>query len=65
VRNRETLLSCAEALPNGKMLQHAPLGLVICGDTELSPPPSPGYLIQDCSAALENILLALEQAHES
>ncbi|MDR0954065.1 MAG: nitroreductase family protein [Rikenellaceae bacterium] len=54
VTERETLNRLAEGLPYAKMLTHAPLAIVVCGD-----PQSP-YWTLDCSAATQNILLAAE-----
>lgn len=52
--HREVLNRIAEIHPNGKMLAHAPLGILAAADVELS---QSGW-VQDCSAALTNILLA-------
>ena len=55
VTDRETLDALAEAHPHGKMLADAPLGIAVCGDlTEME-----RYWVQDCSAATENLLLAV------
>lgn len=62
VDDRDTLLRCTHILPNGQMLAEAPAAILVCGDMEMAHPPSPGYLLQDCSAAIQNILLA---AHAS
>ena len=48
----------SDGLPNGKMLAHAPLGIVVCGDTRRAHDGQLSYLLQDCSAAIENLLLA-------
>lgn len=58
VRQPETLRAIAAALPNGKMLAKAPLGFVVCGDLERAHGNELSYLLQDCSAATENLLLA-------
>lgn len=50
--------SVATALPNGKMLSSAQVAIVVCGDLEAAHDHHMGYLIQDCSAAVENALLA-------
>jgi len=42
--------------PNAKMLPEAQLAILVCGDLDLE--ANLGYLIQDCSAATENILIA-------
>ncbi len=58
LRNSETLKGVAEGLPNGKMLGTAPLGFVVCGDLRQAHDGQLSYLLQDCSAAIENLLLA-------
>lgn len=53
------MLECiADGLPNGKMLASAPLGIVVCGNLEKAHDGQLSYMLQDCSAAIENILLA-------
>ncbi len=42
--------------PYGDILERAPLAILVCGDTEKE--NTIGYLIEDCSAATENILIA-------
>jgi nitroreductase len=42
--------------PYSAMLPDAPVGILVCGDTELE--LGDGYWVQDCSAATENLLLA-------
>ena len=54
VRNRGMLLSIADALPYGKMLGLAAVGIVVCGDLEAAHDQQLSYLLQDCSAACEN-----------
>ena len=58
VRQRETLAEIAAGLPNGGMLREAALGIVVCGDLERAHDRQLSYLLQDCSAAIENLLLA-------
>jgi nitroreductase len=58
VRNKETLSRIAEGLPNGKMLPSANVGIVVCGDTDAAHDRLLSYMLQDCSAAVENMLLA-------
>jgi nitroreductase len=57
VRNPETLSKITAALPGGKMIQTAPLAIVVCGDLEAAFESQLSYLLQDCSACLENLLL--------
>jgi nitroreductase len=58
VRDAVTRKKIAEGLPNGKMLMDAPVGIVVCGDIEKAHCGLISYLLQDCSAAIENLLLA-------
>lgn len=56
---RESIDSLAEVLPYAKMLTHAPLAVVVCGDMELALEGSGrDFWIEDVSAATENLLLA-------
>ena len=57
-RQREMLDRMADVLPNGQMLRHAPLGILVCGDIARAHDRQESYLLQDCSAAIENLLLA-------
>lgn len=59
VRDAITRKKLAEALPNGKMLNDSPVGIVVCGDMEKAHDKQISYMLQDCSAAIENILLAV------
>ena len=58
VREKATLSRLAEGLPNGRMLAKAALGIIVCGDSSAAHDGLEGYMIQDCIAALENMLLA-------
>jgi nitroreductase len=57
VRNRQTLARIAIVLPHGQMLAEAALGIVVCGDLDVAHDRQISYLLQDCSAAIENLLL--------
>src|ERR1035441_6778882 len=57
IRKPETLSAIAAALPNGGMLVTAPLGIIVCGDLTAAHDRQLSYLLQDCSAAIENLLL--------
>lgn len=48
----------AEALPHGRMLADAGAGIVVCGDLRAAHDGQLSYLLQDCSAAIENLLIA-------
>ncbi len=56
VRDKETLDCIAEFHPYGKMLPNAGCGIVVCGDSHQQ--AETGFLVADCSAAIQNILLA-------
>lgn len=58
LRSRSSLNQLAEALPNGKMLGEATAALVVCGDINQAHDRQLSFLLQDLSAAIENILLA-------
>ena len=53
--NRQTLDNLGKIHPFGKMLFEAPLCIAVCGD----PTVSRRHWVQDCSAATENLLLAV------
>ncbi|HET6497885.1 MAG TPA: nitroreductase family protein [Coriobacteriia bacterium] len=53
---REALAAAAATSPYARMLADAAFGIVVCGETEGL--RSPGMWQQDCSAAVENALLA-------
>jgi nitroreductase len=58
IRNGATLERIAEALPNGKFLSKAQVGIVVLGDLSAAHAGELSYLLQDCSAAIENLLIA-------
>jgi nitroreductase len=57
VRDRQKLTAIAAALPNGQMIAGAALGIAVCGDLQAAHDQQLSYLLQDCSAAIENLLL--------
>lgn len=57
VDDRAVLDSIADLHPYIKMVTQAPLGILVCGD--LSKEKFAGYWVQDCSAAMQNMLLAI------
>jgi len=59
VNDRETLDSMTAIHPYLGMVKQAPLGILVCGD--LSKEKFPGYWVQDCSAAMQNLLLAVHE----
>lgn len=60
LRDRAVRSAIAAKLPNGGMLAEAPLGFAICGDQEAACNQQLSYMIQDCSAAMQNLLLAAD-----
>lgn len=56
IRDREALKKIADIHPYAGMAAKAPLGITICGDTSLE--KYPGFWVQDCAAATQNMLLA-------
>lgn len=59
VQRPDTLAQLAVGLPYGKMLDGAPVGFAVCGDLLRANGQQLSYLLQDCSACIENLLLAL------
>jgi nitroreductase len=59
IRDRQTLSAIAAALPNGQMIASAALGIAVCGDLQAAHDRQLSYLLQDCSAAIENLLLCV------
>ena len=59
VKDKATLEALAKTNRFGGMIAHAPLAVVVCGDTiqESSGEPNKWWML-DCSAATENLLLA-------
>lgn len=58
IRQAQTLARLAAILPGGKMLSTAALAVVVCGDLDAALERDLSYLLQDCSAAIENLLLS-------
>jgi len=56
VDSREQLNALAGLHPHAKMLLQAPLAIIVCADLTLE--TCPGNWVIDCSAAMENLLLA-------
>jgi nitroreductase len=54
VTDKPLLKALADAHPFGKMIAHAEVGIAVCGDPAISE-----WWVQDCSAATENILVAI------
>ncbi|HTL55690.1 MAG TPA: nitroreductase family protein [Candidatus Limnocylindrales bacterium] len=58
IRDHHMLAKLAGALAGGKMLVTATAAIVVCGDLETAFDRHLSFLLQDCSAAIENLLLA-------
>ena len=56
INDRKILDGMADLHPYLKMVTQAPLGIIVCAD--LTKEKHPGYWVQDCSAAMQNLLLA-------
>jgi nitroreductase len=56
IDDRSVLAKVPEFMPNAGMASTAPLGILVCGDINLE--KSEGYWVVDCSAAVQNLLLA-------
>ncbi|HEY5908982.1 MAG TPA: nitroreductase family protein [Verrucomicrobiae bacterium] len=57
VRSRSKLEQMACVLSGGEMLLLAGTGIAICGDLKAAHDSQLSYLLQDCAAATENLLL--------
>lgn len=58
INKREILDAIPSIHPYSKMLEQAPVAILICGDESLE--KHKGFWVQDCSAATENLLIAVE-----
>jgi nitroreductase len=56
IRDRKVLDAIPEFHPHAQMVKEASVAILVCGDSREE--KFPGYWIQDCSAATQNILLA-------
>jgi len=56
IRDRRTLDAVPSVHPFSGMLRQAPLAILVCADPTLE--KYPGFWVQDCSAATQNILIA-------
>jgi len=55
VKDKDKLIALSGFSPFASALRYAPLGIVVCGDLTLE--RHKGFWVQDCSAAVENILI--------
>jgi nitroreductase len=58
IDDRMTLAEIPKFMPNAAMVATAPVAILVCGDLHLGVEKSEGYWVLDCSAAVENLLLA-------
>jgi nitroreductase len=58
VRDQEMLKRVAENLPYGKFIVQAGMCIIVCGDLERAHANEHSYMTQDCSAAIENLMIA-------
>jgi len=58
VRDRQMLSKLSSLHPGAAMLATAAMAIVVCGDLDAAFERNVAYLLQDCSAATENLLLA-------
>jgi nitroreductase len=58
VRDKQMLSKLSSLHPGAAMLSAAATAIVVCGDLESAFEHNISYLLQDCSAATENLLLA-------
>lgn len=56
IDDRGVLEKIPEIHPYGGMAKNAPLAILVCGDRAAE--KHPGFWVQDCSAAIQNMLLA-------
>jgi nitroreductase len=56
VRDKDALENISKVHPYAKMLPQAGCGIIVCGDKRKE--GMTGFLIEDCSAAIQNMLLA-------
>jgi nitroreductase len=59
VRDRRVLDAIPNIHPYSHMLKYASVAILVCGDEQLE--KSPGFWVQDCAAAAENILLTVQE----
>ncbi len=57
VRDATSLARMPSILPGGGMLSTAAAAIAVCGDLDVAHDRQISYLLQDCSACIENLLL--------
>ncbi len=58
IAEKETLAKLATLLPGGSMLATCSRAILVAGDLDATLDRHLSYLLQDCSAAIENLLIA-------
>ncbi|OIP97798.1 nitroreductase family protein [Candidatus Wirthbacteria bacterium CG2_30_54_11] len=58
ITDRELLRSIASTHPHAKMAAGAAAAILVCGNSSVG--KTPGFWIQDCSAAVENMLIEIQ-----
>lgn len=58
--DKKMLADVAAFLPHGGLLKDAACGMIVCGDMAQAHDNSESYMLQDVSAAIENLLLSAE-----
>jgi len=59
IRSPDMRAKLAKGLPHGTMIADSPVGIIVCGDMQRAQGNELSYMLQDCSAAVENLLLAV------
>ena len=57
VKDKDLLAKASGINPYGSFVKNAPVAILVCGEPQLE--RFKGYWVQDCSAAAENLLLAV------
>ena len=60
IENPDMLAKMTTELPNAPFLPSAAAAIIVCGDLDKAHEGLLSYMIQDCSAAIENMLLGVE-----
>ena len=60
ITERNLLNGITEIHSHAQMLKQAPVAIIVCADATCDKYPGSSYLVQDCAAATENILLAAQ-----
>jgi len=61
INDSEMLQNITKIQPRSKMILEAGCAIVVCGDKDIQ--KQTGFLIEDCSASIQNILLAAHAIH--